>query len=300
PLEEPLLHEREATDLLEVRHRRDVLDHPGAIDEEPLLLEERRRGVLVEGVPCRDGAADGVARLVHREPLEGAAELVERRLAGVHAAARSDDRLGLAPEEAHELGEVGDHELDVDDVPLDLLRDELDRRADDDELPAGEAELVQVAEPPADIGFLQRLVEVPQHEDRGLRVRRDEVEDGARAEDVAGRALPVAAQALGEGPDPERRRRSEQRRGGLAQERGDALLLRGADVRERTPRLDDLAEDAERATVLRLAHPEIVLVGLPAAFQPFSPSAITLTLVYPASTARRAAPCEACQCESAQ
>ena len=40
--------------------------------------------------------------------------------------------------------------------------------------------------------------------------------------------------------------------------------------------------------------------ALPAAFHPFTPSAITLTFPYPASTARRAATWEAIQCGSAQ
>src|SRR5581483_9844840 len=141
---------------------------------------------------------------------------------------------------------IAHRQLDVDHLPLELFGHELHRRADDHELTAVEARRVEIAQPAADLRKLaQGIVEVREEKDAGPRLCGHEVERRARAERLAA-AVAVAAHALREAPQPQRRRGREERGGDLAQERDDATFLGGAHVDERTARLDDLPQGAQR------------------------------------------------------
>src|SRR5438876_8215654 len=195
-----------------------------------------------------------MARLVERQPLKSPAELEERGLGGIEAAAGCRDRRRLAPQKPDQLEQIGNRELDEGDAPFELLGDELNRRADQQELAAVEADLVQVPQSPADVRRLaHRLVEVLEEKERGAIVRGDEIESRARAELLDAGAI-VAAHTFGEAPDPERYRRREARACSLAQQRPHALLFRGVNVCQRSPRFDDIDEGAERAALGCVSH----------------------------------------------
>src|SRR6266478_5938433 len=151
PLHQPLLHERQSADVLDAGLDGEVLDHAGAVHQHALLFEERRNRFLIQDRARAERATNRMARLVERQALKGPSELEEGGLVGIEAAAGGRDHRCLAPQKADQLVEVGNRELDVDDGALDLLGDELDRRADDQELATIEAEVVQVAQPPPDV-----------------------------------------------------------------------------------------------------------------------------------------------------
>src|SRR5262249_19728637 len=157
---------------------------------------------------------------------------------------------------------------------LDLLGNDLDGRADEDELAAVEAGFVEIAHAAADLGRIaQRLVEISQHEERRPVVGDDEVERPARAEHLRARRRAVLpAHALRETPGPERHRRRERGAGHIAQERRDALLLGRPDVDQRPARSDDLAQRVECvARARRLSHLAPAVASVPPSFAPPPP-----------------------------
>src|SRR3989442_9754611 len=139
-----------------------------------------------------------------RTALRSGSELEEVGPLGLETAAGRRYHRRRVPQKPRQLVGMGNRQLDVDDGALDLLGDELDRRADDQELTTVEAELVQVAQPPPDVRRLpHRLVEVLEEKERPPIVGGDEIESGTRPEPLAAASV-VAAHAFGEGPCPER------------------------------------------------------------------------------------------------
>src|SRR5437667_1757008 len=254
PLHQPLLHERQSADVLDAGLGGEVLDHAGAVHQHALPFEERRNRFLIQDRARAERATNRMARLVERQALKSASELEEGGLVGIETAAGRRDHRRLAPQKPDQLVEIGNRQLDVDDGALDLLGDELDRRADDQDLATVEAELVQVAQPPTDVRRLpHRLVVVLEQKERPAIVGGDEIESGTRPEQLAAGSV-VAAHAFGEAPCPERDRRREAPARDLAQERRHALLFRGTNVGQRSSRFDDVDEGAERAALGRIYH----------------------------------------------
>src|SRR5262245_1490676 len=256
-VEQPLLHDLETADVVDTRDGRQELDDARPVDQRALLLEQRGQRLAVERVAHRARAPDRVPRLVQGEPLERARHLMERPVARVGGPTRRNPRLGLGAREGGELVDAWDGQGDEHRLVRQLVGQLAHGRADDDELAAIDAGLVEVAQPTADLGrAADRLVEVLQQEEAGAVVPVDELERLARAERLGLVRAAVTPHALGEAPDPERHRRRERlgRRG--AQQARDARLLRGADVGQRAAGGEYLVQRTPRLARLWLRHGE--------------------------------------------
>lgn len=147
---------------------------------------------------------------------------------------------GLLAEEFGHFDEVGRAQLQQDDAAVELLRDEANGGADDDELPAIAAGFVNIAQAPADGGGVaQRIVKVLQVEDGGAGEGGDGVERqaGIFGSGLGGRV--AVEQAFGKGPGEDGERLGG---GDLAKDAGDTLLFGGADVREGAAGCEDLGD----------------------------------------------------------
>ena len=115
--------------------------------------------------------------------------------------------VGLGTQKRHQLGQIGRRQIDDHEAPFNFFRNESQRRCDDDELLAVEANPIEVAEPAAHrCGISEWLVEILEVKNPRMLVRRDEIERLARIE--RRRFLFVLAQqAFGDAPAPDRNRR---------------------------------------------------------------------------------------------
>jgi hypothetical protein len=205
---QPLLENLQSSDLRDLRPAGDEFDHAAAVDQQPLLIQQGRYGAGAQ-VPSRGhGAPHGMARLIEGEPLEGTGELREGGLALIGTAPVRGDLPGLFAQEVRQLDLIGQLQLDVDEIALDLLGNESHRRADYDELPLIDAGVIEVPQPAPDRGrFPQRVVEVLQVEDCRMLVGGDKVQRFARAMGLRLVFSVLSAHPLGDTPGPHRYRR---------------------------------------------------------------------------------------------
>ena len=111
--------------------------------------------------------------------------------------------LSLLPQEFYQLDQIGRPELKKHDTPLDFLRNESDRRGDDDELSLVETTLVNVSKATSDLRrFPQRLVEVLEVEDGGAMMRGDEVQSSTRSLSAGLGGFAIPTHPLREAPRP--------------------------------------------------------------------------------------------------
>ena len=59
---------------------RNVLDHAAAVDEQPLLFEQGRHRFGTQPAPVGERTPNAVTRLIERQSLQGARELLEQRV----------------------------------------------------------------------------------------------------------------------------------------------------------------------------------------------------------------------------
>ncbi len=112
--------------------------------------------------------------------------------------------MSLVAQEVRHLDLIGQPQLQVHEVALDLLRNESHRGSDDREFALVETGLVEVPKAASNLRiFTHRFMKVLQMEDRRILVSDDEVQSCARGKSLGGVGV-LATHALGETPGPNR------------------------------------------------------------------------------------------------
>ena len=75
-LQQPFLEPVEAADLAQGGAVGNILEHAAAVDQQALLFEQERQGLRPQDSIGGQGAAQGIARFVEGESLQGARDLV--------------------------------------------------------------------------------------------------------------------------------------------------------------------------------------------------------------------------------
>ena len=123
PLQQPLLEALEAADFADAGAVGDVLDDAAPVDQQPLFLEQRRQRFGAEASTVGQRAAHRVARLLERDSLQSARELVQGCIADVGAHAGSGELLSFVAQKLSQLDEVRRPQLEIQKVALDLPRE---------------------------------------------------------------------------------------------------------------------------------------------------------------------------------
>src|SRR5262249_33985309 len=127
---------------------------------------------------------------------------------------------------------------------LDFLGNVVHGRADDNELVAPGAVLIDIPKPAAGLrGLPQRFVKILQVENAGAVVGDDKVQRVASGFGCRRGRVAVAVHLFGNAPGPDRHGRiGMQTFAYITQNLGHALLFRGADICQWSARLEDLAD----------------------------------------------------------